>query len=249
MDEDTRRRGFLASVAAGTAAVGTAAGQENSGGASEYEVEDGVYEVAMVSEGSEYYFDPIGLGVEPGDTVRWVIESGVHSSAAYSDGNAGATSTRIPEGAEAWDSGVLNEEGAAFEYTFEEEGTYDYFCTPHKTLGMIARVVCGSPGGPAEEGEVPDIDGLSSGEFPSSDAIDENGALSYPYEPSSGGGGGGSRGVSVTRLGVGGIGVAALAVVGKLLSDRYDNAKAALMVSAILGVILMAVVVVTLVSA
>jgi plastocyanin len=249
MDEDTGRRGFLA-MTAGTAAVGTAAGQEG-GGASEYEVEDGVYEVAMVSDGSEYIFDPIGLHVEPGDTVRWVIESGAHSTTAYEEGNGGAGETRIPEGAEAWNSGTLVQQGATFEYTFEEEGTYDYFCIPHKTLGMIGRIVCGEPGGPAEESEVPDIDGLQSGEFPSSEAIVENGALAYPYEGSAGGGGGGGGGlpISLTQLGIGAVVFVALAAVGKQLSDRYNNATAALVVSVVVGVLVMAAVVLTLVSA
>jgi len=121
--------------------------------------------VSMVTEGEEYYFDPIGIAVEPGDTVEWIIESGSHSSASYDD--------RIPEGAEAWDSGVLSEEGATFRRAFEAEGTYDYFCTPHKTLEMIGRVVVGEPGGPAEGSMPPD------GDVPASDAILEEGSVSY----------------------------------------------------------------------
>ena len=249
MDEDTGRRGFLA-MTAGTAAVGTAAGQEGSD-TRDVEVEDGVYEVRMVTDGSEYYFDPIGLHVEPGDTVRWVIESGAHSATAYAVDNGGATERRIPEGAEAWDSGTLLETGATFEYTFEEEGTYDYFCIPHKTLGMIGRIVCGEPGGPAEESEIPDLDGLQSGEFPSSEAIVEEGVLSYPYEPSAAGGGDGGGGgfpVSITQLGGGAVVFVALALVGKLLSDKYNNATAALTVSVILGVLMIAAIIFTLVT-
>jgi len=237
-------------MTASTAAVGTAAGQEGGGDASEYEVEDGVYEVAMVSDGSEYIFDPIGLHVEPGDTVRWVIESGAHSATAYDEGNGGATERRIPEGAEAWNSGTLLEQGASFEYTFEEEGTYDYFCVPHKTLGMIGRIVCGEPGGPAEGSEIPDLDGLQAGDFPSSEAIVEGGALSYPYESSAGGGGGsGGLPVSVTQLGIGAVVFVGLAAIGRYFSDRYSNATAALVVSVAVGVLLIAAVVGTLVTA
>jgi plastocyanin len=131
----------------------------------------GTDSVRMVTEGSEYYFDPIGLFVEPGTTVEWVNEAGAHSSTAYAEGNGGASVTRIPDDAEPWDSGILTEEGATFSYTFEVEGTYDYFCIPHKALGMIARIVCGEPSG--LEGNPPD------GEVPTEQAIVEQGAISY----------------------------------------------------------------------
>jgi len=252
--EKTDRRGFLTAAAGATAVgvgAGTAAGQEDS---SDAEVEDGVYEVEMRTDGTEYIFDPIGLHIEPGDTVRWVIVSGAHSATAYDEGNGGASERRIPEGAEAWNSETLTETGAEFEYTFEEEGTYDYFCVPHKTLGMVGRIVCGEPGGPAEESENPDLSGLGSGEFPQSDVIVEQSSLAYPYEPSEVGDGGGEGGgtglpVSVTQLGIGAAAVVVLALVGKGSAEKYDNAKAALIVSSILGVLLMATVVLTLLSA
>lgn len=133
----------------------------------------GTTTVEMVTEGSEYYFDPIGLYVEPGTTVTWTNESGAHSSTAYADGNGGASVTRIPEGAEPWDSGTMSEQGATFEHTFETEGTYDYFCLPHETLGMVARIVVGEPGGPAEGSMPPD------GDVPESQTIVDQGTVSY----------------------------------------------------------------------
>lgn len=133
----------------------------------------GTSTVQMVTEGSEYYFDPIGLFVEPGTTITWTIESGSHSSTAYAEGTGPASVTRIPEGAEPWNSGTMSEQGATFEYTFETPGTYDYFCIPHKALGMVARIVVGEPGGPAEGSMPPD------GEVPQSQAIVEQGAISY----------------------------------------------------------------------
>jgi plastocyanin len=257
MDDKTDRRGFLTAAAGATAAgvgVGTAAGQEDTDGASDVEVEDGVYEIEMRTDGSEYVFDPIGLHVEPGDTVRWVNVSGSHSATAYAEGNGGATQRRIPEGAEPWNSEIQTEPDATFEYTFEEEGTYDYFCIPHKTLGMVGRIVCGEPGGPAEESENPDIGGIQSGEYPSSEAIVENEVLAYPYEPSDTGGGGGGGGpgglpISITQLGLGAIVIVGLAATGKVFADRYDNAKAALIVTSIVAVLLMAGVVMRLLAA
>lgn len=129
--------------------------------------------VDMETEGSEYYFDPIGLFVESGTTVTFRIESGSHSSTAYKEGNGPAEVTRIPEDAEAWDSGTLTEEGATFEHTFETAGTYDYFCIPHKSLGMVGRIVVDEPGGPADGSMPPD------GEVPESQRIVDEGAVSY----------------------------------------------------------------------
>ena len=127
----------------------------------------------MVTEGSEYYFDPIGLFVESGTTVTWEIQAGSHSSTAYKKGNGPASVTRIPDGAKAWDSGVLSQQGATYEHTFETTGTYDYFCIPHKSLGMVGRIVVGEPGGPAEGSMPPD------GEVPESQTIVDQGTVSY----------------------------------------------------------------------
>ncbi len=129
--------------------------------------------VMMVTEGSEYYFDPIGLFVESGDTVTFEIKSGSHSATAYKKGNGPASVTRIPEGADAFNSEILSEQGATYEHTFETTGTYDYFCIPHKTLGMVGRIVVGDPGGPAEGSMPPD------GDVPESQTIVDQGSVSY----------------------------------------------------------------------
>ena len=129
--------------------------------------------VQMVTAGGEYYFDPIGLFVEPGTTITWRIQSGSHSSTAYKEGNGGAAVTRIPAEGAAWDSGILGEQGATFDYTFETRGTYDYFCTPHKSQGMVGRIVVGAPGGPAEGSMPPD------GEVPTSQTIVDQRTVSY----------------------------------------------------------------------
>lgn len=139
--------------------------------------------VKMVTDGGEYYFDPVGLYVEPGDTVEWVIESGAHTATSYSKSNQRASVTRIPKEAAPFDSGMLEKKGAAYSYTFEVPGTYDYYCSPHKTLGMVGRIVCGEPGGPAQKGSIPDAPG--SGVMPDAETIVEEKSLAYPYIPES----------------------------------------------------------------
>ncbi len=73
------------------------------------------------------FFAPANITVEPGTTVTWV-QSGdnPHTTTSY-DG--------------LWDSGLLpGGSGQSFSFTFDEPGTYDYFCIPHEDLGMVGTV-------------------------------------------------------------------------------------------------------------
>jgi plastocyanin len=101
------------------------------------------------SDGSRVYFEPAGLRIAPGDTVRWIQVRGYHTVTAYHPSN-GNHELRIPEGAAPWDSGVLlgqfPAKGSTFEHTFTTPGTYDYFCGPHEAAGMAGRIVVGAPG-------------------------------------------------------------------------------------------------------
>lgn len=129
--------------------------------------------VQMRTDGGQYYFDPIGLFVESGTTVTFENESGSHSSLSYQDGVGQATTTRIPDGAQSWESSIVTESGGTAEHTFETTGTYDYFCGPHKAMGMVGRIVVGEPGGPAEGSMPPD------GDVPDSQTIVDSGSVSY----------------------------------------------------------------------
>lgn len=100
-------------------------------------------EVEMITEGGSYHFAPHVVRVNVGGTVTWHNESGSHSATAYHPDND--QPQLVPDGAAAWDSGVLSEQGATFEHTFETEGVYHYYCTPHERLGMIGSVVVGEP--------------------------------------------------------------------------------------------------------
>lgn len=119
------------------------------------------------------YFDPVGLYVEPGTTVRFEIAGGSHSATAYE--------ARIPAGASPFDSGVISNGG--FEHTFDTPGTYDYYCIPHRSMGMVGRIVVGDPAGPAEESPIPD------GDVPDSDVIVEQRTVTIDeFEPARGDG-------------------------------------------------------------
>lgn len=109
----------------------------------------GTVEIHMKNDASRVHawFDPIGVLITPGQTVRWILDMDVHATAAYHPKNA-MHSLRIPQGATPWDSGLMNTKGRHFDVTFTVEGVYDYFCLPHENDGMVGRIVVGKPGGP-----------------------------------------------------------------------------------------------------
>ncbi len=108
-----------------------------------------VVEIRMrsVEGGAHVGFDPVGLLVRPGTTVRWIIEADVHTTTAYHPANDDHA-LRIPEGAEPWDSDYLVNPGDSFELKLSVEGVYDYFCAPHELAGMVGRIIVGRPTGP-----------------------------------------------------------------------------------------------------
>lgn len=103
--------------------------------------------------GARVWFDPLGVLVPPGATVRWVLEAGVHSATAYHPSNGYAP--RIPSGASAWDSGLLTEPGEAFAVRLDVPGVYDYFCIPHELAGMAGRIVVAARGDTASGLDLP----------------------------------------------------------------------------------------------
>jgi len=97
--------------------------------------------------GEEVWFDPIGVHVERGATVRWIVQHDVHTTTAYHPRHD-RHSLRIPDAAAPWDSGFLTQPGAHFDVTLTVEGVYDYYCQPHEAAGMVGRIVVGRPSGP-----------------------------------------------------------------------------------------------------
>ncbi len=132
-------RSLLAACLAGAALLGGA----GSATAATVEVK------LMQTPAGNTYFDPAGIHIAPGDTVRWIQISGFHSITAYHPRNDNHE-LRIPESAEPWDSDILladyPKRGATFEHVFTVPGVYDYFCKPHEMAGMVGRVVVGEPG-------------------------------------------------------------------------------------------------------
>ena len=128
--------------------------QGGSGGASS---EPGVVEIRLVNDyaGGRWYFDPLGIFIEKGQKVRWVNTQVGGSVFAFHPSNYNHE-LRIPETARPFNSGDVTMMRTPyrglniFEWTFDVEGTYDYFSRTHEILGTVGRIVVGRPGGPAE---------------------------------------------------------------------------------------------------
>jgi plastocyanin len=79
------------------------------------------------------YFEPAKVNINRGDTIKWVLDSGVHNSAAYPN--------RIPWDTTPWEFPLMTKPGDSFSRTFFSAGSYEYHCHPHETVGMKGVVV------------------------------------------------------------------------------------------------------------
>jgi len=70
--------------------------------------------------------------IEVGDTITWLPTSKGHN-------------VEFIAGPDGWDAPKKSKLSKEYTYTFDTPGVYLYQCTPHKSMGMIAIVVVGTP--------------------------------------------------------------------------------------------------------
>jgi plastocyanin len=81
-------------------------------------------------------FKPEVVNINPGDTVRWIWRGNFHTV------TSGNPNTGEQNGIF---SSPLRSAPYQFSYTFNTAGTFDYFCVPHREMGMIGKVIVGTP--------------------------------------------------------------------------------------------------------
>jgi len=127
----------------GVGATGTATAQSGpfGGWMSDVSNYDGVHdrtgsgevtvEVGVEANQGAFGFGPAAIQVDTGTTVvwEWTGNGGMHNVAAESGGD--------------FSSELKQEAGFTFEQTFDSEGVVQYFCQPHRALGMKGVVVVG----------------------------------------------------------------------------------------------------------
>lgn len=94
--------------------------------------------------GAHVWFRPVGLLIQPGQTIRWTnLDAGnSHTATAYHP-TLYNKQQRIPEDATPWDSGFLLPD-EHFSVTLTVPGVYDYYCLPHEHAGMVGRIIVGT---------------------------------------------------------------------------------------------------------
>jgi len=85
-------------------------------------------QVGTEANGGNFGYSPAAVRVDSGTTVVWEwTGEGASHNVVDEDGS--------------FESELTDEEGFTFEHTFDESGTFLYFCTPHKAVGMKGAVV------------------------------------------------------------------------------------------------------------
>ena len=113
------------------------------------------------SRGERIWYDPIGLAVPSGTTVRFINRDpgNSHTATAYHPANYDRR-RRIPAEADPWDSDFLLPD-EYFEITLTAPGVYDYYCLPHEMAAMVGRIVVGDPDDTGWEGSSSDKSDIS----------------------------------------------------------------------------------------
>lgn len=86
-------------------------------------------DVGVEANGGNFGYGPAAIQVDTGTTVtwEWTGEGGTHNVVAEDD---------------AFNSGqAVDDPDETFEYTFDETGTFPYYCVPHESVGMKGAVV------------------------------------------------------------------------------------------------------------
>jgi plastocyanin len=76
---------------------------------------------------SDNVFTPSNFTVNTGDTIMWMWTNGFHTT----------TSTSVPAGAATWDV-QINQTNQEFMYVATVAGSYNYQCSFHASMGMVA---------------------------------------------------------------------------------------------------------------
>jgi len=111
-----------------------------------------------VGPNGNFVFDPEDITIEPGTTVNWTWESDNHNIVLENQPEESNWEGTSGPASKTYDT------GHSYTHTFSTTGTYEYFCQPHKNVGMVGSVTVqeggASSGGSGEEQQNPEEMGV-----------------------------------------------------------------------------------------
>jgi len=93
-------------------------------------------EIKMGSDSGQLVFVPASASICKGDSVKWINNKGGPHNVVFDE-------DAIPGGVDQEKISMdeqLGEEGDTFSMKFDEPGTYEYYCEPHRGAGMNAKL-------------------------------------------------------------------------------------------------------------
>jgi plastocyanin len=89
--------------------------------------EEDLGNVVEITLTSSFTFSPATVTISPGTTVRWVNGASIYH-------------TITPDGHSEWDRATMDQAGETFQHTFDNTGSFPYYCEPHRSAGMTGTI-------------------------------------------------------------------------------------------------------------
>jgi len=98
-------------------------------------------------------FVPADIVITEGDTVTWTVTKSISEPHTVTSGTAGDAAVGATFDSKLENGAKLQENGAAYSFTFTAVGTYPYFCQIHPEMkGTVSVHAAGEAPGEAEAG-------------------------------------------------------------------------------------------------
>ena len=105
------------------------------------------HRVRMMQQGAKYLFNPANFTINAGDVVEFVFVSGGTHNVAFDKDHIPAGARDVLNKAMPQRQGDLSgpyltkvTDVYAISFAGAPKGTYSYFCTPHRALGMVGVI-------------------------------------------------------------------------------------------------------------
>ena len=90
-------------------------------------------EVKMGADSGMLAFEPAKVTISAGDTVKWVNNKLSPHNVVFD--------SSVKDAEKYTHKGLAFAPGESFEATFDETGTYAYYCEPHRGAGMKGSII------------------------------------------------------------------------------------------------------------